>query len=285
MNKDSDDSTNCPVCFEQYEETGDHLPRLLPCTHTLCHTCTVQLMKNGKLTCPEDREIHSCKKGIRAFPQNKYILNLLRRKVNKVGFQVCQKHEREKNLYCTRKKCCTEICSLCMMESHSQHRHCVEDLLRLKEMKLTEIQSEVDKFSKILAECRKTLMDAKHRTNDEFISNLQLIKSNNENCNSKILVKLEKVEEIFSKVENIEKNYDLGNTYKDLTQKKSVFEEVRKKATDDLKEPITMTVGDMNEKVTILNLSQELGLELKKPNFRTKGKFDRKLPKQIINPK
>ena len=143
----------------------------------------------------------------------------------------------------------------------------------------TEIQSEVDKFSKILVECRKTLMDAKHRTNDEFISNLQLIKLNNENCNSKILVKLEKVEEIFSKVENIEKNYDLGNTCKDLTEKKSMFEQVRKKATDDLKEPITITVGDMNEKVTILNLSQELGLELKKPNFRTKGKFDRKLPK------
>ena len=29
----------CQVCFEEFEETGDHVPRLLPCTYTLCETC------------------------------------------------------------------------------------------------------------------------------------------------------------------------------------------------------------------------------------------------------
>ena len=38
MDREVDDSTNCPICFEPHEEAGDHLPRLLPCTHTLCHT-------------------------------------------------------------------------------------------------------------------------------------------------------------------------------------------------------------------------------------------------------
>ena len=28
---EEDDVTNCPVCFEAYEETGDHVPRILPC--------------------------------------------------------------------------------------------------------------------------------------------------------------------------------------------------------------------------------------------------------------
>ena len=40
-----------PVCFESYEETGDHLPRLLPCTHTLCHTCVSAMIHCNTLVC------------------------------------------------------------------------------------------------------------------------------------------------------------------------------------------------------------------------------------------
>ena len=36
MADSEDDITNCPVCFEEYTEEGDHVPRILPCYHTIC---------------------------------------------------------------------------------------------------------------------------------------------------------------------------------------------------------------------------------------------------------
>ena len=27
---------SCQVCFHEFREDGEHIPRLLPCTHTLC---------------------------------------------------------------------------------------------------------------------------------------------------------------------------------------------------------------------------------------------------------
>ena len=76
-----DDTTNCPVCTEFYEECGDHLPLLLPCSHTLCHSCAVKLAKNGKLECPQDRHVHYGKGGDQMFPQNKYIMKNLEKKL------------------------------------------------------------------------------------------------------------------------------------------------------------------------------------------------------------
>ena len=80
MSEDNNDSTTCPVCFELYKETGGHIPRLLPCSHTLCHSCTVTLTRNGRLECPQDRQVHHAKKGKLIFPQNQYILKQLEMK-------------------------------------------------------------------------------------------------------------------------------------------------------------------------------------------------------------
>ncbi len=39
------DLTHCPVCFEAYTESGEHIPRILPCFCTMCHVCIGQLMQ------------------------------------------------------------------------------------------------------------------------------------------------------------------------------------------------------------------------------------------------
>ena len=41
------DIRNCPVCFEPYEESGGHVPRILPCYHTLCEVCVGGLLAQG----------------------------------------------------------------------------------------------------------------------------------------------------------------------------------------------------------------------------------------------
>ena len=61
----------CQVCLEDFEEDGAHVPRLLPCTHTLCHTCIGQLIRGDWIECPECREKHEAKKEEKSFPQIK----------------------------------------------------------------------------------------------------------------------------------------------------------------------------------------------------------------------
>ena len=81
-----DHMTSCPVCFETYQETGSHVPRLLPCTHTVCESCIRALIR-GKfaLSCPECREEHPVHSGVKTFTQNKYILTHLQRQVTQGG--------------------------------------------------------------------------------------------------------------------------------------------------------------------------------------------------------
>ena len=71
---------SCQVCFEEFEEDGAHVPRLLPCTHTLCHNCIGRLIQENRIECPECREKHEAKNEEKSFPQNKYILTQIKRK-------------------------------------------------------------------------------------------------------------------------------------------------------------------------------------------------------------
>ena len=78
-----DDLTNCPVCFDEDTETGDYIPRILPCFHTLCEKCLGQVVQNDALDCPECRVRHTAPKGKTSFLQNKYVLAHLKKKASK----------------------------------------------------------------------------------------------------------------------------------------------------------------------------------------------------------
>ena len=80
-----DDITNCPVCFEEYTEEGDHVPRILPCYHTVCEKCITELLLDFSLDCPECRVTHHATHGIKIFPQNRYILTHIRTKAAPVA--------------------------------------------------------------------------------------------------------------------------------------------------------------------------------------------------------
>ena len=88
---------SCVVCLEDYDEDGNHIPRLLPCTHTLCENCIKQLIRNQRLECPECRAKHDAKNEGKSIPQNKYLLVQIQKK--KMGtkkdlpaFDKCKKH-------------------------------------------------------------------------------------------------------------------------------------------------------------------------------------------------
>ena len=73
----------CQICLEDFEEGGDLIPRILPCSHTLCERCLTQLLGGGStLTCPECRAQHAAPNNNRkrTFPHNKYLLTVIKRR-------------------------------------------------------------------------------------------------------------------------------------------------------------------------------------------------------------
>ncbi len=131
----------CSVCFGKFDETGPHIPRILPCSHTLCEAC----IENSKATrysvkCPECRDI-SYKS---SYPQNRYIVTHLKDKDlldgsllrirslkteneklvkenKKWQSKLCSCHGKLVNLYCEEPDCQQPICSVCLSRDHKCH--------------------------------------------------------------------------------------------------------------------------------------------------------------------
>ena len=124
----------CPVCLQEYTETGEFVPRILPCHDTVCERCIKRLLGDGStLKCPVDRRKFNAEKGFITFPQNKYILSQLKkkRKQKKSTLQNCKTHALVLNLYCY--SCQKDMCSMCLSENH--RRHDVVDINYLKKKK------------------------------------------------------------------------------------------------------------------------------------------------------
>ena len=110
---------SCQVCFHDFREDGDHIPRLLP-----CEACLKQLIRNDKLECPECRKTQEAE-GIKNFPQNKYLLSQVKRKppedVTMHKAKLCEEHQYELILFCLEGSCRRAICISCLNEKHRRH--------------------------------------------------------------------------------------------------------------------------------------------------------------------
>ena len=139
---DMDETTNCPICWETYEEAGEHIPRLLPCTHTLCEKCVAEILDRSQdscptcsngyeknaIVCPECRTEHSATdNGVKTFPQNKYVLTIIRKMkmygetVGERAVKKCDEHDSDLRLYCKEQGCGVAICALCLIQEHKGH--------------------------------------------------------------------------------------------------------------------------------------------------------------------
>ena len=145
---------SCQVCLEEYGEDGEHVPRLLPCTHTVCESCIKQLISDKKLNCPECRTKHEAENDVKTFPQNKYLIAQIRRlakeeKENE-GSERCEEHGKELNMFCREPTCQKTICISCMKD-HRKH-----DVLNIEEKMKDDLLQDVDNLRKKL-EIRKQI--------------------------------------------------------------------------------------------------------------------------------
>ena len=172
----------CQVCFEEFQEDGDHVLRLLPCTHTLCHTCIGQLIRRTRIECPECRKKHEAKSEEKSFPQNKYLLNQIRKKSNELPstpsqFETCEQHGEESNLFCTETKCRRAICRLCLRKQHKGHiafpieDHekdiLIQNLEKIKKNLATKVEM-ISAAQKNIEDSTKVVMEEIQKQKEEF---------------------------------------------------------------------------------------------------------------------
>ena len=83
MSDRPEDLLTCGVCLEEYQNSGPHIPRLIPCTHTFCEWCVIQLLGgSGTLKCPGCKAKHVAPSREKTFPQNRYLFTEVKRRVN-----------------------------------------------------------------------------------------------------------------------------------------------------------------------------------------------------------
>ena len=158
------DMLSCQVCFEDFEETGPRIPRIFPCSHTVCESCLKDLITNDTIVCPECRKKHRAEKKEKSFPQNKYLLAQIGGNNNATEDQGndkrCEKHGERLVLYCLEDTCQKSICVSCIMD-HNKH-DVVRDKDREKEVvrrKVAEIMKNIQAKVEIISKASKDITD------------------------------------------------------------------------------------------------------------------------------
>ena len=169
MDKDKDDLAcifTCIVCLEDYSDDSDHVPRLLPCTHTLCEGCIRDLIQNNKLECIECGKQHEAKNGVDSFPPNQYLLVVIRKRQIDArdkgpGFEKCEKHRKDLALFCVEEMCQKPICISCLNANHKQHRvrKIEEQIKELFNRRVTKLMEDIHTKEAMIFDIKKTVAD------------------------------------------------------------------------------------------------------------------------------
>ena len=243
---------SCVVCLEGFEENGDHIPRLLPCTHTLCEACVKQLIRTQKLECPECRAKHEAKNEQKSFPQNKYLLMQIKRKPteeNKLQSErnekeLCEEHGKELVLFCRESGCQKSICHFCLKKYHRRH-----DVTDIEDETTDVLIKKITFFEKNLKEKIAIINGAKNdvkRKKEVCMNDLEKGRNQIKDEIDKQFDEMEKEAEDHFKEQNIfidneidalNENLDLlssirldsenSNTYKDLRDKLDTVEDLK----------------------------------------------------------
>ena len=195
--------TICPVCSGNYRVEGDHVPRILPCFHTVCEGCIKsKLGKGTSLECPERGIEHSAQNGIKNIQENRYIISYINKMAEKqpaekleetdVGLKKqCKKHGKEHILFCNESGCQVPICLMCLKDNHKAHDF--SDLHEVAEERCAAILQDVQSMKKALQEKKEDLLAVQ-----------KMVAQNCKECSKEILgVKGDLIREIDSRGDSL----------------------------------------------------------------------------------
>ena len=220
----------CQICLEDFEEAGDHVPRILPCSHTLCEKCLKQLIQGNFVECPECRKKHRVVNEVKTFPQNKYILANIRRKQVEIqkdqtskAVDICEKHGKELILYCKAPDCLTTICQTCLTRHHRGH-----DVVETEEIEKEALLEKIEVVIKDLQERKRNTSEADNK-NRECVEKIiarkeQLIQIINERCDQLLTQVREQIQpnEASAKEMIFDELLDLLNNIRDNVDKEVI---------------------------------------------------------------
>ena len=235
MDKKVDELTSCSICFEDYEESGDHVPRLLPCSHTLCEKCVCELIDGNNITCPQDRKTCQADFETRKFPQNNYILKQIH-DGKKRGFKRCVNHGREINLFCRNEACQQELCSLCLTENHKKHD--VVDLLSIKEAKLAEIAKDIEKEQEKMKNYGDKINRIREEANEEFSKALIEVNTKKDEFSVLLDERLAQIANVTSTMTNIKESLSMEKTYPDMSSSQTKIRNETANLTQIFERPV-----------------------------------------------
>ena len=249
--------TQCPVCFEPYEEDGDHIPRILPCHCTLCQDCIGKLLKNNVLECPQDRQKHRAERGVKSFSQNKYIVAYMKREMkNKVvEYDECSEHGLKIVLYCKQKGCELAVCAVCMTEKHLTH-----PVVNILEEQKSKLKEKVDGMKGKLKLYHDRILAAKQQAEREYDTKIKLLKDRKEEQLRELDDKLADAIENMVTLNDIEMKVKKDTTQTDIANKME-FVDIMDGLTEGCENPVAFKCFDLTEKETLADSSSGLPKE------------------------
>ena len=198
IENDEDCLTGCPVCAEPYTETGHHVPKLLPCTHSVCLKCLGEKVfrhQDNTLDCPKCGMNHEFVCGIHFVPVNPYIICSVKksRKQRCIGrlTELCGKHERELRFFCWESLCQRAICSLCVKGDHKNHDW--DDLKQAEEKLYDKLGAKSDSLKNFIKVQKEMALEMEKENNAWTKSCEELVESDKKEL-------IRKLNEIFDKL-------------------------------------------------------------------------------------
>ena len=221
---------SCPVCSVHYTETGEHVAKLLPCTHTVCGHCIEKKLfqyfeKN--LKCPICNEQHHYCDGIETVKENKYVEMLIRDSQQ----DRCTIHRNELSLFCEEPDCQTPICALCLKDEHKGHEF--DGLQESKEKRLKTLTDEIDSFKKNLTSNREKVEILKRENDQKHIACKEQIELAREQT---IRMTHEKFDKLIAAVseQNSEVTMSLNNAIEKFGEKLQTVQKIEKTMKEEV---------------------------------------------------
>ena len=217
-----EDLLSCFICTAEFEESGENIPRLLPCSHTLCESCIKNLFDCGTVRCPFDNTLHIAKYKEKSFSQNKYILYQMKRKSaeEKQRKNKCEEHGKELSLFCKERACQTPICVTCLRRHHRKH-----DFVEIGE-EMDALLEDIGRVQTNLQEKRKVLLNLREDVQEKTESCVTALNRKKIEIRMKVN---EYFEEMTDEATNMkdEVNYQIDRVVEDINENMVILESIK----------------------------------------------------------